>query len=358
MAHVQRRLGFTLIELLVVIAIIALLIGILLPAMGEAKRSSRLTKCLAKYQQIGVGMHTYAVSYQDKIVSFSWTRTVYGSSQFADLQGPFGNDLAASSAQAIDIIRRRVPLTAADMPPQAAWIPQILYNHLALVEDQDWKVATPNVICPEDVARNRWSRSWQAYSSGAANPRPTVNWQRWFASASYNFVPASMSPDSGPGVITNAGAHNTYTPITNPNVIGKRKLMEVESPAAKVAVFDNEARHFGKRSWHSTYPEAKQPLLFFDGHARTYSNGTPILTGATFISGPQRKGSPMNPGWDPRFPNTSNFFTYNYTTPQVWEAPLRNGTRVGSDPVMGYFRYTRGGLKGVDVESPESYHDR
>ncbi|MEM9166945.1 MAG: prepilin-type N-terminal cleavage/methylation domain-containing protein [Planctomycetota bacterium] len=55
----RRTHGFTLIELLVVIAIIALLIGILLPALGRARESARATACLANLKGIGVGVQLY-----------------------------------------------------------------------------------------------------------------------------------------------------------------------------------------------------------------------------------------------------------------------------------------------------------
>ena len=59
--------GFTLIELLVVIAIIALLIGILLPALGQAQKTARLTTCGNNLRQLGVAMRTYAGDYNQQI---------------------------------------------------------------------------------------------------------------------------------------------------------------------------------------------------------------------------------------------------------------------------------------------------
>ncbi|MBX3376686.1 MAG: prepilin-type N-terminal cleavage/methylation domain-containing protein [Phycisphaeraceae bacterium] len=63
----RKTRAFTLIELLVVIAIIALLIGILLPALSKARNASRITISLNNVRQIMLGFSTYRSENKDQI---------------------------------------------------------------------------------------------------------------------------------------------------------------------------------------------------------------------------------------------------------------------------------------------------
>jgi prepilin-type N-terminal cleavage/methylation domain-containing protein len=341
--HASRpnRRGFTLVELLLVIAIIALLIGILLPGLGEARRSARAIICSNNLGQFGTATQSYAADFRDRLWSFTWrvgnrpVQNLSGNEQYAATiltatgQVTAGTDQQAAADQAVWIIRYRGDRP--DMPQRTGWVAASLYSHLVINDYLAQRLPEPMVACPEDRARNLWHTDPRNYATNFAPLIPNSPHPTWAYSSSY-VPPVSAWDSSRPADrVTQGGTHGTYG-ITNGTRYGGLMLTSVNFPAQKVHKYDYNMRHFGKRQPFWGLDACRQPLLFFDGSVNV------------------RSSRDSNPGWaDPRNPNNMGAASVAYT-PQGHEPRAITGP---TDLGRGNFRWTRSGLRGVDFGGRE-----
>jgi hypothetical protein len=104
---------------------------------------------------------------------------------------------------------------------------------------------------------------------------------------------------------------------------------------ACLGLFDMQQRHFGSGpQWFYAIEDVREPLLFFDGSVRVETTGE------------------CNEGFNPKWPRSSAPTWYHYDpTILGFEPQTRSGDQY--DVVKGYYRWTRGGLKGIDYGGGE-----
>lgn len=311
--------AFTRVELLALLAVAGIGASLLAIGASETRAASKLASSTANLQSIGVRSFSFAADRADQTPVFSWRGGVVPDSQFADLraQAAGGNDIAATGAQAVDIIRRRSNQPA--FPVQANWIPHIAFSHLVLADYAAQRLPSFDFISPADPVTLSLARQ-------------NVTGSRVGFASSYEWHPFLWQQERRSGGlfqgVTQASTHSTFQTPSGSGVLGPRRFSELRFPSQKAIVYDKAQRHFGATIYFA-FPQARSLVLAGDGHVAP------------------RAAALCTPGFRPETPTSLAPMTYTYQ-PLANEPPAPGGS--GSGTVNGQLRWTRGGLEGRDFD--------
>jgi prepilin-type N-terminal cleavage/methylation domain-containing protein len=185
----QRKIGFTLIELLVVIAIIAVLIGLLLPAVQKVREAAARAQCLNNLKQMGLA----AANYSD---TYGFLPASYGLYPLAKSNNPYFNGITGTPLIfLLPFIEQQNLWNYSIQIPAGSTNPGIARNNNA------FSIVVKSYICPSDPS----------VSGGNTCPQNTTNTSPlppFFAATSYAanalvFSQCTFNPGSSPSATVN-----------------------------------------------------------------------------------------------------------------------------------------------------------
>ncbi len=255
-----RRQAFTLIELLVVISVIALLIGILVPALGAAIKSGRILTCTKNAKAINMGVQFYINVWKD----------TYPHTDAYDGGGP-GSGTAAASAW-MNLVGKK---------GKSTWT--------ALTSDG----TTPADTDPEDRLVNKFIDGVTDLAECPLDAGSSLSPANDVASAFDGWGSSYVYWDRTNSTVATGGK----TAWDGVWAIEGHRAVEIGSPAKKLIVADMMAlspSNFHKLTgnvsianrhrWHSDSDPMNISIAFADGHAKNMKRKTSGGSGSTGIN--------------------------------------------------------------------------
>lgn len=362
--HPSNRHAFTLIDLILTAVLIAifsiLFLFMFMPALGiypghRRGSGSANAHSQSNLRSLTTGAMNYAGDHNDRIFSYTWNAGQEYITLYSGRPKAIPDSRSAAALQAENILQRATGRIGSEdtkhygprITPPVKQLMHLRYSHIVLLDYLTDRQPEPIAASPFDKNLYDWQENPLAYLD-KENPFPygsgfpteagydmDPTWtdpavmQLWPFGSSYQVVPHAWLNDTDPQYTPSPNSpHHMILQAEEDTPLGGRKMTEVAHPSAKVFMYEEFDYQTESTPLYASDPNAKMTLAFFDGSVR------------------QERIKAANSAQDQSDPT------------RIWQQPyLPLDTfpipRAGlgdTTPLDLRFRWTKGGLAGVDFE--------